>query len=759
MKQISSIFLIIVLLASFFGVWQTAQASPLSADTSKTALARVDPAVQSALNSALPNDTLTVIVTLKDQANLTTLLLPNRSARQRAVIDALQTHAQASQRAINALLEAGKGQGRVSKVVPFWIFNGLSVTGSAAVIQELSKRLDVDSITPDSIDIVPVGSPDLASQNLASPAANLSAINAPAMWSLGYYGQGVVVANLDSGVDINHPDLAARWRGGSNSWYDPYNQHPTTPTDLSGHGTWTMGAMVAGDASGVTLGIAPQAQWIAARIFSDKGVATATAIHLAFQWVLNPDGNPATADAPQVVNNSWSYGNPGCNLAFQNDVRALRSAGILPVFAAGNYGPTASTSVSPANYPEAFAVGAVDNNGSLYTSGSHGPSACGETISIYPELVTPGVSITTPDLFGLYATNSGTSLSSPHVAGALALLLSAFPGLSVDSQSAALLNTAVDRGSLGADNSFGYGELDVLAAYNWLAGISPATTTPSPTPTATFTTSPSPTPAPTLTATFTPMVTDTATATATSTATASTVATATASATATATASATASATATVTPSPTNALILFADGFESGSFSAWSDSATNSGLLSIASQAAMVGANGMQGTINNTTAMYVQDNSPTAEKVYHARFYFSPNTASLSVGKTHDLLIGRNNGAITIFHVQFGRTSTGLAVRLLARTTSSDVSTAAISLNPGSNAIEITWKAATTSTGANGSAELYVNGSLAATLPGLANGKYTLEDVRLGPQTLTSGISGVEYFDAFASSRGSYIGP
>ncbi len=149
------------------------------------------------------------------------------------------------------------------------------------MIQALATRGDVVSITPDTTDIMPVGT-----MNLAAPAGNLSAINAPALWDLGYYGQGVVVANMDTGVDLSHPELSARWRGGSDSWYDPYNQHPTTPTDLNGHGTWTMGVMVAADGSGTTLGVAPQAQWIAVKIFNDSGTATATG---------NPPGIPVVA--------------------------------------------------------------------------------------------------------------------------------------------------------------------------------------------------------------------------------------------------------------------------------------------------------------------------------------------------------------------------------------------------------------------------------------------------------------------------------
>ena len=77
------------------------------------------------------------------------------------------------------------------------------------------------------------------------------------------------------------------------------------------------------------------------------------------------------------MNNSWAYGPPGCNLEFQADLQALRSAGIVPVFAAGNYGPGSQTSVSPANYPEALSVGAVDEAtpSPSTAAGAHRPAA------------------------------------------------------------------------------------------------------------------------------------------------------------------------------------------------------------------------------------------------------------------------------------------------------------------------------------------------------------------------------------------------
>jgi subtilisin family serine protease len=423
---------------------------------------KIDPLLQAELQSAQPGQMVTAIVTLKEQLDLRSIGGIDRAGRQEAVIRALLAKANASQVSLTGLLQTRRSLGSVSQITPFWVFNGLSVTATADVFQELASRPDVLKITPDDIQLVPLSPP------AAPPEQNLSVINAPALWSLGWQGQGVVIGVMDSGVYGSHPDLTTRWRGGTNSWYDPYGQH-STPFDASGHGTWTTGVLVGGEAGGTAIGVAPQAQWIAAKIFNDAGTSTATAVHLAFQWMLDPDENPGTADAPHVANNSWGFSAPGCNLEYQLDLQALRAAGILPVFSAGNSGPNPSTSVSPANYPEALAVGATNNSDVVANDSSRGPSDCGgEGEAIYPEIVAPGVSVRTTDLLGFYTNASGTSVAAPHVAGALALLLSAFPNLTVDQQSTTLTTTAVDLGDLGADNTYGAGRLDVLAAYNRL---------------------------------------------------------------------------------------------------------------------------------------------------------------------------------------------------------------------------------------------------------------------------------------------------
>jgi subtilisin family serine protease len=412
-----------------------------------------------------PAAQVSVIVTLRAQPDLNNVS-GTRADRLRTVIQRAQATADREQRPFLAQIEGWKHAGLVTSVTPYWIFDGFAITAAPEVVTALEHNPAVASVTPDGT---------MTAATMTAPAAaaeewNVARVDAPALWSLGRTGQGIVVASLDTGVDVTHPDLAGGWRGGSDSWYDPFGQHPSTPVDLSGHGTQVMGVMVGGSAGGTSIGVAPGATWIAARIYNDRGKGTASATHLAFQWLLDPDHDPTTADAPQVVDNSWTYGS-GCNLEFAADIQALRAAGIVPVFAAGNGGLVGGN--SPANNPGALAVGATTSSDTIASFSNLGPSACGEPSTTFPELAAPGVSIRTTDLAGGYTTQDGTSLAAPQVAGVLALLLGAQPDLSVFEQEAALEQGAVDLGAPGADNTFGAGRLDALGAYNVV------TTTPS----------------------------------------------------------------------------------------------------------------------------------------------------------------------------------------------------------------------------------------------------------------------------------------
>ena len=396
------------------------------------------------------------MVTLRDAPDLRGLGTLGRTQRLSTVVRRLRAHADTAQASLRRRLRAMEASGEVTAQTPLWVANAVAVRATPRAVRELAARPDVASVTPDAITVVPTALP-------VEP--NIGAVHAPDLWAAGQTGQGVVVATLDTGVDLSNPDLAARWRGGTNSWYDPYGQHPAGPVDLDGHGTASAGLVVGGSDGGSSYGMAPGATLIAARVFDDRGATTATAMHLAFQWLLDPDHDPATADAPRVVNASWALGaGPSCNLAFQPDVRALRAAGILPVFSAGNFGPTAATSASPANYPESLSVGAVSASDTIWAYSSAGPSTCGGRTRVFPDLVAPGVSVLSADLFGSFQYLTGTSVAAPHVAGAAALLLGAHPTLSVASVESALTGGAVDLGAAGPDERYGNGRLDVVAA-------------------------------------------------------------------------------------------------------------------------------------------------------------------------------------------------------------------------------------------------------------------------------------------------------
>jgi subtilisin family serine protease len=436
-KNLLSSLLMIALSLAHFGSAPVAFARPVTLDA---ALARM-------LAQAENTQPFDVIVTLRDQAAVSQL--------DRATVSAaLQRQATRTQADLLAYLHA-QPVDQVQSVTSLWIDNALVLSASSRVIFELAQRSDIARIQLDQA----LAAPDRFTAPTA-PASNLISLGVPAVWQRGITGKGVVVAVLDSGVDLLNPDLKAKWRGGSNSWFDPYGEHDA-PVDLTGHGTQMLGVILGGSDQGLAIGLAPDARWIAARIFNDRGRATTSAIHKALQWVLDPDGDPNTPDAPQVVNNSWSLANPGCNSDFAADLQALRAAGILPVFAAGTSQP-----VSPANLPEAFAVGAIDDQSALLSDSAHGPSGCQSTDSVYPQLVAPGANIHTTDHFGAYIDTSGTSLAAAHVSGALALLLSARLHLSADEQAALLTGSAVDLGQAGPDNVFGYGRLNVAALIN-----------------------------------------------------------------------------------------------------------------------------------------------------------------------------------------------------------------------------------------------------------------------------------------------------
>ncbi|HHO49053.1 MAG TPA: hypothetical protein ENN06_11480 [Desulfobacteraceae bacterium] len=189
------------------------------------------------LDKSAPGDEIAVIITLRDQLDLQQVKGQNKKARRAELNHALRAKAARTQGGLRRFLQEHKA----GKIIPYWIFNGMAATVRAELITVLAALPEVRSVELDRV--ITLGEPEPASVPL--PEWNIAVIRAPELWNMGHTGSGVVVAAMDSGVDGDHPDLAPRWRGGSNSWFDPYGEYDA-PHDSLGHGTRVMGLMVGG---------------------------------------------------------------------------------------------------------------------------------------------------------------------------------------------------------------------------------------------------------------------------------------------------------------------------------------------------------------------------------------------------------------------------------------------------------------------------------------------------------------------------------
>ncbi len=448
----------------------------------------IDPSFETKLDQIKSSEMVSAMVMMSDEVDLETLdneLILDRATRQKrheTIVLALRDQAELTQKEVLRFLEASRASGDVNKIQPFWVTNAIAVTLTKDLVYRLSERADVGVIYEDMI--IPLDETFRAHEGSTllgedPPTTNLgiehgvSSLNADSLWRMGITGAGVLVCNLDTGVDGNHPALTDRWRGNDpgvaagDAWFDPYNGS-SFPVDDDGHGTGTMGCMVGVDhATGDTVGVAIDAEWIAANVF-EGGTSSSSAFTGAFEWTIDPDGDPATIDdVPDVINNSWGSG-PGCGAGYWSSIDANMAAGIMVVWSAGNDGPGPQTTGSPASRittpTNAFAVGATNPSNTIASFSSRGPSSCdGSTIK--PEVVAHGTNIRTSNRGGGYTFGwAGTSFSGPYVAGALALLRDVASYATGTELMEIMMNTATDLGTLGEDNDYGHGIPDLVAA-------------------------------------------------------------------------------------------------------------------------------------------------------------------------------------------------------------------------------------------------------------------------------------------------------
>ncbi|GAA0492954.1 bacillopeptidase F [Salinibacillus aidingensis] len=401
-----------------------------------------------------------------------------------AVISALKATAQQSQQNVKAYLQKELEKGSAKEVHSYHIVNGMAVTSTKEVAEKIASFEEVEKLLPNEtrqlltpVDTKVKNNPE---SELTNVEWNVERVGAPEVWEDGIDGTGSVVANIDTGVQWDHPALQNNYRGydadtGEAShdynWFDA-TAGESEPYDDQGHGTHVMGTMVGNEPDGSNqVGVAPGAKFIAVKAFTAAGGTDADLLEAA-EWIMAPtdsEGNARADLAPDVVNNSWG-GGPGLDEWYRDVVTNWRAAGIFPTFSAGNTSLTnpggPGSVATPANYPESFAVGATDSSDNLAGFSLRGPSPYDE---IKPEISAPGVNIrSSVPGDGYDGTYSGTSMASPAVSGAVALLRQVDSSITVDELEEVLINSAIpmtdDEYSESPNNGYGHGLLNAYDA-------------------------------------------------------------------------------------------------------------------------------------------------------------------------------------------------------------------------------------------------------------------------------------------------------
>ena len=487
---------------------------------------------------AAASEPVSFLVVLDDQVDITAQVAAadsaelNRDEKASQIYRTLTEHALRTQAPLRAWLDE-----RGIEYRPFYIVNMLEVVGDVEIATQLRTLQGVNRL---------ISNPQVLGQQQiqAQPAApwlqptpvrgnqtdsvwasglyGLPFSNAPAVWAMGYTGQGIVVASQDTGVKWDHPAVKTQYRGWdaetgtvshAYNWLDAYGLDGKidsfdscgpdyqTPCDDYGHGTHTVGTMV-GDASNdpsdeyynpkSVIGMAPDAEWMACRnMYYGRG--SPVSYTDCFQFMLAPypqDGDPFTDGhpelAPNIINNSWSCPeSEGCEAqTLRQVVETTRAAGMMVVASASNDGSTCNTIKNPIGiYDASFTVGAhkvdpLHNDYSVADFSSRGYVASDGSYRLKPDISAPGQGVLSASSYNgqdSYDYRSGTSMASPHVAGAAALIWSAAPELigNIDMTEQILVKSATpvldaqcnDSGEAVSPNpSYGYGRLDVLAA-------------------------------------------------------------------------------------------------------------------------------------------------------------------------------------------------------------------------------------------------------------------------------------------------------
>lgn len=462
------------------------------------------------LQKAKTQQTVEFLVQLEAQANVSAAKsLSTKTARSQYVFDQLKATAEQSQAPLLRILKTAHVEYKA-----FYVVNAIYVKGNIDLIQQLAEQVAVAYIQDNPTAKVE----EVAEENfidLRGPNAiewGIEMINADDVWAMGYTGQDITVAGGDTGYDWTHPALQSKYRGWNGegvpaehayNWHDaiheisplhgdtlpdpslnPCGLNSLVPCDDHNHGTHTMGTMVGEDGEN-QIGVAPGAKWMACRNM-ERGYGSPATYIECFEFFLAPtdlnNENPDPLKSPHVIANSWSCPEmEGCNpdnwAVMETVVNNLKASGVVVVVSAGNSGNQGCSSVSTpaAIFENSFTIGATSSEDLIAGFSSRGPVTVDGSMRMKPNVSAPGVGVRSSIRNGGYASFSGTSMAGPHVAGLVALVISANPALAgqveiLEEIIEASAIEKVDEQCGSADNAeipnnvYGHGRVDALAA-------------------------------------------------------------------------------------------------------------------------------------------------------------------------------------------------------------------------------------------------------------------------------------------------------
>jgi serine protease AprX len=334
------------------------------------------------------------------------------------------------------------------------LFNGISIKKiSSKLLTKIRNLPGIEKIYPDY-------------KIYASLDKSVPLINADEVWKVKddydklITGEGITIAILDTGVDYTHNDLKDNYL--SEGSYDFIN-NDTDPMDDNGHGTHVTGIAVGKgiESKNRYIGVAPNAKFYSFKILNQNGEGNFSTYYDAMMRTLDPNDDGDFSDKVDIVSLSFGTkepGNPDDNLCEILD--NIVDAGITVVAAAGNLGPNLKTITSPGCARKSICVGSTDKNDIIASTSSRGPVELNGYILDKPDIVAPGVNIKSTSKSGDYEIYSGTSMATPHVSGAAALLLQAYPQLDPTEVKQKLIESTKDLGY--ERNIQGYGRIDII---------------------------------------------------------------------------------------------------------------------------------------------------------------------------------------------------------------------------------------------------------------------------------------------------------